>query len=183
MINLLPQFEKKKLLNEYRLRAGIIVLGTVLILELLMAVLLSPSYYLIKTTEKTLRADLVLKKQIASSTVGEDPQKKSALIQAEATLLNPPNPPARPIDMLPSQILGEILTQKPSGIGVHSFSYAKSGTAAAAAQFSGVAETREDLLAFQRMLKENLRFSDIKYAQSFITRKTDIDFQLTVMIK
>jgi hypothetical protein len=180
MINLLPQFEKKKLLNEYRLRAGIIVLCAVFMLELLMAVLLSPSYYLIETAEKTLRADLIIKKQVASSTVGEDQQKKIALIQSKVALLNPP---LHPNDMLPSQVLREILAQKPSGISVSSFAYVKTGTAPAAAQLSGVAGTREDLLAFQRMLKENPRFSDIKYAQSFITRKTDINFQLTVMVK
>jgi hypothetical protein len=179
MINLLPQFEKKKLLNEYRLRAGIIVLCSVLVMEILAGALLAPSYYRINTAEEALSADLAMKKQLTTNTV-EDPQKKIALIKEEAVLLSPP---AHSSDIPPSQILREILAQKPSGIVINSFSYARMNASSVAAQLSGVAGTREDLLMFQRMLKENSHFSDIKYAQSFITKKTDIDFQLTVMVK
>jgi hypothetical protein len=179
MINLLPQFEKKKLRNEYRLRAAAIVLCGILLIEIVAAASLAPSYYRIDAMGKSLTADLAAKK--TQTPLGDDgAQKKIALIQAEVKLLNPSLGPG---DKLPSEILEEILEQKPSGIVVNSFSYARSGAAAAAAQLAGVAETREDLLAFQRMLKENSHFGDIKYGQSFITRRTDIDFQLTVTIK
>lgn len=179
MINLLPEFEKRKLRKEYRLRAGIIILCSVFFLEILAAILLAPSYYLIDAAKNTLALELAAKKGVASSTT-DDSQKKNTLIKEEILLLNPP---LRPGDTLPSQILGEILAQKPQGISVNSFAFIRSSAAAISAQLTGVAETREDLLAFQRVLKENSRFSDIKYAQSFITKKTDIDFQLTVMIK
>ncbi len=179
MINLLPEFEKRKLLKEYRLRAGIIILCSVFFLEILSAVLLAPSYYLIDAAKNALTAELAAKKGVTSSAV-EDPQNKGALITSDILLLNPPLGSG---DIPPSQILSDILAQKPQGISVSSFAYGRAGTTGASAQLSGVAGTREDLLAFQRMLKENPRFSDIKYAQSFITKKIDIDFQLTVMIK
>lgn len=179
MINLLPQSEKKKLLNEYRLRATAIALCALFVVEILTGVLLSPSYYLINAAEKAVTDELDAKKQ-STPAGGEDAKKKIALIKAEVLLLNPP---AHPSDIPPSQILGEILAQKPVGIAINSFAFGRASASVVAAQLSGVAGTREDLLAFQRMLKENPHFSDIKYAQSFITKKTDIDFQLTVTIK
>lgn len=178
MINLLPEFEKRKRLKEYRLRASVIILCSVFFLEILAAVLLAPSYYLIDTAKNALTRELAAKKEVTASAT-EDPQKKSTLIMSEILLLNPP---LRSSDIPPSQILSEILAHKPQGISVSSFAYGRAGTGASA-QLSGVSETREDLLAFQRMLKDNQRFGDIKYAQSFITKKTDIDFQLTVTIK
>lgn len=179
MINLLPQVEKRKLQREYYLRIGIVVSGLVFILEILTAGLFSPSYFLISEAEKALKVELAAKKAL-TPIGGEDAQKKIAIINAELALLNPINQQGA---MLPSQVIMEILSKKPSGIDITSFAYGKTGASSASAQLSGVAGTREDLLAFQRMLKENSRFGDIKYAQSFITKRTDIDFQLTVMVK
>lgn len=179
MINLLPQSAKKKLLDEYRLRAGVIIFCALFILEVFTLLVLAPSYYLIDTTQQILHVEIAAKKALVP--VGEqDAQKQIAIIKSEMALLNPSQGPGGSV---PSQILGDILAQKPVGIGIHSFAYGRTSALVAVAQLSGSADTREDLLAFQRKLKDNAHFSDIKYAQSFITKKTDIDFQLTLTIK
>ena len=63
-----------------------------------------------------------------------------------------------------------------------SFAYGHSADATLV-QVGGVARTREDLLCFQRSLKANVRFDEVRYADSFITKKTDINFQLTLKVK
>lgn len=179
MINLLPHIAKKKLLDEYRLRAGVIIFCALFILEVFTVLALAPSYYLIDTAQKTLHTEIAAKKALVP--VGEqDAQKQIAIIKAEMALLNPTQGLG---DSAPSKILSDILAQKPVGIGINSFAYGRTSALIAVAQLSGSADTREDLLAFQRKLKDNVHFTDIKYAQSFITKKTDIDFQLTLTIK
>lgn len=177
MINLLPQSEKKKLLGEYRLHLAVVLLWVILGLELCAGVLFAPSYYMINGTTKTLALELAAKKAVAPS--GEEgAQQKLALIKSEIAMLKP----SVVSEALPSHVLTQILSQKPAGIGLNSYAYAyNAGTVLV--QFTGIAATREDLLEFQRNLKENPRLSDVRYAQSFITRKTNIDFQLTVTFK
>lgn len=178
MINLLPQFEKKKLMNEFRLRFGVAVLCALLMLQVLLFVLFTPSYLSMSITTTNLEADLTEKKT-AVLPEGNDIQKGLNAIKGEIALLKPV---VSNLSIPPSQLMVELFSPKPVGVGVSSFSYGRSGTVVSM-QLNGIATTREDLLLYQRLLKENPHFSDARYAQSFITKKTDIDFSLTVTLK
>ena len=177
MINLLPQSAKKKLFNGYRLRLSVVILLATLILQIFAGVVFAPSYLAINGTTKTLSAELAAKKQLTPPG-GDEAQKKLAQIKGEIALLKP----ASGAEVLPSQLLADILSYKPDGIGIASYAYANTG-GKIQMQLTGTASTREDLLAFQRNLKENPHFTDNKYSQSFIIQKTDISFQLTVPFK
>lgn len=177
MINLLPQSEKKQILGAYRMRLGVIVLWAIFALLLFAAASLAPSYIAVDRRTKELATQLEEKKQSAP-VGGEEAQRELARIKEEiARLKLPPES-----DLLASALLTLVFAQKPAGIDVSSVAYADTG-AVTTAQLSGMAATREDLLAFQRNLKNNPRFTEVKYAQSFIIQKTDISFQLTITIK
>lgn len=178
MINLLPQSEKKKLENEYRLHLAVVVLCLCFILELLMLLALAPSYLRIAATTSALEAELEQKKA-QNPPGGEEAQQQLAAINSEMQLLKLGTATS---DTPPSILIKELLAAKPEGISVSAIAYGKSG-GTVSLQLSGNATTREDLLAFQRELKNNPHWSDIRYAQSFITKKTDIDFQLTVAVQ
>ena len=122
--------------------------------------------------------DLAAKKATAIPG-GADVQKGINKIKAEIALLKPSNTNA---DIAISQLMTDILAQKPEGVSVASFAYGRSGKAVTM-QLSGNASTREGLLLFQRLLKENSLIADAKYSQSFITKKTDIDFMITITLK
>ena len=178
MINLLPRTEKRKLQQEFRLRYAVTVLWTLFMLEAILLALLVPSYLKINLTMMGIEDDLAAKKAIAIPG-GDDVQKGITRIKSEIALLKSTNSNANiPI----SQLITEIFAQKPEGISIASFSYGRSGEAVTI-QLTGNASTREDLLLFQRLLKENVRIADAKYSQSFITKKTDIDFMITVTLK
>lgn len=177
MINLLPQLEKKKILGAYRLRLGVIILCGIFVLFVFAAALLAPSYLLVTANTKNLAIELDAKK--ANAPTGEDgAQGELARIKEEIARLKIPESS----ELTASLLLGLILAQKPLGIDISSYAYANSDPTIAV-QLSGVAATREDLLAFQRNLQTDPRFADVKYAQSFIIQKTDISFQLTITIK
>lgn len=177
MINLLPPLEKKKILGAYRLRLSVIVLWVIFALLLFAAVSLAPSYLYVDGKIKALAVELEEKKQSAP-VGGEESQRELALIKEEIARLKPP-PDG---DITASVLLSQVLGRKPVGIDVVSLAYADTNPVITV-QLSGMAATREDLLAFQRDLKSDPRFTEVKYAQSFIIQKTDIAFQLTITIK
>lgn len=178
MINLLPRTEKRKLQKEFRLRYAVTALWAFFMLEVIMFALLAPSYLKINFTMMSLEDELAAKKAVAIPG-GDNVQKGINNIKSEIALLKSSNTNA---DTAISQLMTEILAQKPDGISIASFAYGRSGNAVTM-QLSGNASTREDLLFFQRLLKENVRIADAKYSQSFITKKTDIDFMITISLK
>ncbi len=177
MINLLPTSEKKKILGTYRMRLGVIILCMSFALLLFAVVSLAPSYIYVDSKIKSLAVELAEKKQ-ATPVGGENAQQELTRIKEEIARLK--LPPEN--EIAPSTLLTLVLAQKPVGIDVTSMAYADSNKIVTV-QLSGMAATREDLLAFQRNLKSDTRFTDTKYAQSFIIQKTDIAFQLTITLK
>ncbi len=178
MINLLPHTEKRKLQKEFRMRYAVTALWTIFMLEVTLFALLAPSYLKINLTMMGIEDELAAKKAIAIPG-GDNVQNGINKIKSEIALLKPTNTNA---DIVISQLMTEILAQKPEGVSIGSFAYGRSGNAVTM-QLSGNASTREDLLFFQRLLKDNMRIADAKYSQNFITKKTDIDFMITITLK
>ncbi len=160
------------------MRYAVTALWTFLMLEVIFFALLVPSYLKINLTMMGIEDELVAKKAIAIPG-GNDVQKGINKIKSEIAFLKPSNTNA---DIAISRLMSEILAQKPEGISVASFAFGRSGNAVTI-QLSGNASTREGLLLFQRLLKENALIADAKYSQSFITKKTDIDFMITISLK
>jgi len=177
MINLLPPSEKKKLQKEFRLRYGIVTLLSVFLLELLTIVGIVPSYLSLNTSTNALSQSLAQKKSLTPPETTAT-QNDLNTIKNEITLLKHSGIKDTP----PSDVMSLLLGQKPSGVSITRFSYARSDSGVSA-QLSGNANTSEDLLLFRRLLKANEHIKDARYAQSFITKKTDIDFLLTVDLK
>lgn len=178
MINLLPQAEKKKLLQTYRLHLGILVLGAIVILELLAAVLFVPSFYILDSTTTNLADELAQNKKITPE--GSDKaQQELADIKGDIAVLTPSK---STIDVLPSSIIDELLKQKPEGVGISALAYERNAKESAL-QLSGTANTREDLLQFQKNLKDDPMVADSQYSNSFILKKVNIDFTLTITLK
>ena len=179
MVNLLPQSEKKKLLKIYRLRIGILVLVAMLVMEVLVAALFSPAFYVLSSTTENLANDLAQKRQMTPEGESET-QQELAVIKKEITILKPGT---ETIDTPPSAIFTEIFAQKPSGISISTVSFAQN-LKNVAVQMSGHADTSEDMLLFQKNLKENPIVASTQYTNNnFIIKKTDIDFTMTVGLK
>jgi hypothetical protein len=178
MINLLPAHEKKRLQKEFRLRFGVTLLFALLFVEVCTFVALAPSYLALKNSTAALADDLAAKK----STIvpgGDATQNELAAIQSEMTLLKGKGGS----DWTPSQLLSLVLADKPIGVMISRYTYARSDTGFSV-QLSGVADRPEDLILFRKLIKDDKEHvKEAKYAQSFISKKTNIDFVLTVDFK
>ena len=175
MINLLPPSEKKKLLREYWMRFGIIVLWAVFALEVFAVAVLTPSYYTLYLNTRGLAQSLAELRALTPEGAKEALQNLAAIQQQMALLKISDGT----IDAPPSLLIGEIIQQKPQGVELFGLSYARTAKGANI-QVSGTAQTQEAILAFRRNVKTNPRVSEFKYGSSFITKKTDIDFTASI---
>lgn len=177
MINLLHQSEKKKLKNEFRMRVAVVIAAALCMIELWSGIVFALIYQIVYTNTKRVATALEQKRMHAPSG-GEDLQRELAAITNDIKLLDHTDG-AR--GMLPSELLEALVGKKPAGIRFTSFAYGKP-QGDPALQVSGVADSRDDLIYFQRLLKEDKRFKEVRYEQSFITKKADIDFRMTISI-
>lgn len=178
MINLLHQSEKKKLKNEFRMRVAVAVAAALFVIELWSAAVFIPVYQIVYANTKRIAGALEQKRAHAPE-VGEDLQRELAAITKDIKLLNGAG---RTPGTLPSELLHALVGKKPAGVRFSSFAYGKQQDDLTL-QVSGVADSRDDLIYFQRLLKEDERFKEVRYEQSFITKKTNIDFRLTITMK
>ncbi len=178
MINLLPQAEKRKLQKEFWLRYGVLLLFVLFLLEILTSLFVAPSYVIVRNSTNTLAAELANKKGNGIPEEGVT-QNDLNVIKGEIVLLKDKGV----AEIVPSQVLSMILAQKPTGILISHFTYVHTETGVSA-QLSGNAMTTGDLLLFRKLLKDDKEhIKEAKYAQSFINKKTNIDFLLTVDLK
>ena len=180
MINLLPQHEKKKLRKEFYQRYGGVLLAVVLICEVSLFVALIPSYLVLNSSVSDLTQKLdQKKKEILPG--GDLAQNQLNTITSEIALLKQGGTIT---ETPPTQLLISLLAQKPDGVSVSRFSYLRNPTTVAI-QLSGVGSTRESLLLFQKLLSNkqaNPHIIDAKYPQSFLLKKNDIDYVLTITL-
>lgn len=177
MINLLPQAEKKQLRREYWLRFGVVVLAAVFILELFALLVFVPSYYALLTSTRDL-ADNIRERRALTPEDDVNIGRDLALLKSELARLELSQ---AAIDIPPSALLKEIVLQKPKGIEFSAFAYIRAPSPII--QFSGIAATQEDLLAFRRSAQANPHVLEFKYGSSFITQKANIPFSATVNFK
>ena len=110
---------------------------------------------------------------------GEATQNDLNTIQGEITLLKSTGTG----ETSPSQLLSMLLGQKPAGIVISHFTYARTPQGISA-QISGNAALPGDLILFKKLIKDDKEhIKKAEYAQSFINKKADIDFLLTVEFK
>lgn len=178
MINLLPPFEKKKLQKEFRMRYGIVLLLALLALEIVSFILFIPSYLIVQGSTTSLNTELA-EKQGTQALSGDTTQGDLNTIKAEIALLKGKGVNNTP----PSQLMTILLSQKPAGISISHFAYVRTDIGTSV-QINGNALSPNDLILFRKLLKDDKdHIKEAKYAQSFINKKADIDFLLTVDFK
>ncbi len=176
MINLLSPHAKKKLWNMYRLRLAVIVLCALLSLQLLAALVFFPTFYTLRTTTNFLTAELEREK-LRIPEKSEGVVKQITALRNELLLLDVGK---KPSDILPSELLGNILRVKPKGIAITAVAYQKEKESVAV-QLSGIASTRDDILSFKNTLSAEPNY--VVRTNDYLTKKTDISFSITMTLK
>ena len=170
MLNLLPQEEKKKFIQAYRIRLGVIIATFTSALFIAAAVGLLPSYL----SEKEQTNALVKQKQEA-----EAKNTTESLAEADAKIAKnkavaeylQARIPVLESSIPPSLSIEKIFGHKTSLINIESVLFEEKNIT-----LSGVAATRNDLIAFNAALKADTHFKNSSLPISHIAKSVDAPF-------
>ena len=177
MFKLLTEEERQKVASEYAMRRVILMLFAFSLVLIVGLIWLSPSY-----VRSNARQNEVLERTriINNSPKGGDEAEIDAWlskINKELELLSP----ALDVDR-PSDFIDQILEQKIVGVRIIGFSWTKSKNKVALS-VSGVATTRQALIAFEERINASGHFVDVVLPVSNLATDKDIDFQIKLAPK
>lgn len=179
MINVLPQNEKTVLHKEYLLRLTTVCLFIFSGFAFSALFLLMPAYVL--STNKIAALEIEVQKYNESNSGISGKSLSDIITQTNQNLeiLNK-NTGSKKVT---EDILDTVLSAKPTGIKILSILYVVSSEGKHSAQINGQALDRTSLRAFEDALKREPSVESTDLPVSNFTKRSNIDFSLTVFIK
>ena len=177
MRNLLTPKLKKHLKMEYRLRLLAVLLFLFSAAVFMGGILLIPSLVLSEAHKNSAEEEARLVKQ--SLIQREDASLSRTLERARTELEVIEIVQGQP---LISKSVERILKSKPDSISINTLSFSQDGSSSdMVIGLSGVARTREGLLSFERVLKNDPSFASVVLPVSNLAQDRNISFSLTII--
>lgn len=178
MYTLLPEKYVAKLKREYRVRFATMFFFFITIALAIGAVSLFPSYILSRGQERQATQDLSSLKKIAA-TSGADQVEKDALNTKTLVRAITGHQDA----VLLSDIVESIVAHRKSSVTISSLEVGRPSPTAVTARISGVALTRDALVAFKKELEGDARFIKVELPVSDLAKSKNIRFSMNLSIK
>jgi len=176
MFNLLPEVEKKKILQEYNVRRGIVFFVFLCVSLGIALVGIFPSYVLSSIKLKEVKDNVSLVQQ--SSLFQEAGQLNKDLSQAniKLTALQADAP-----SVLIGDLFSRVIEHKVVGVRLNGLMYKKGATKdSSIVSLSGVAKNRESLSNFASELKKEPLFKNISLPVSSFAKDSNAEFTLQI---
>lgn len=177
-MNLLPQKEKMENQREYFYRFSTVLAGALAVSLLIGGGLLLPSYFLGRAKLTELKINLA---SLKNPRDGNDSEMVSKILETAAQrvdfLLAQPN-------LSLTAAAEKITNKKPTGVQINGLSYHPQEAAlswSAAIALTGIANSREMLVAFVKALQTESIFTDINVPVSNFAKDRNIEFSLTII--
>lgn len=177
MINLIPNQEKKKMVQGFRVRLLVVLLMALTVAFFIGSVALLPAYFFSS-----------IKKEISNNKLSE--QRKMPLPKFEQKALSAVQDLNNKFNLLEKagggdfvvteRIINEIALKKMPEIKLTQISYTNDGLESKVISVRGFAPSRESLLTFRFMLENNPNFKNIDLPISNFIKGTNIQFFLTL---
>lgn len=180
MINVLPQNEKILLRKEYIKRLITLSLFIFSVLGFLASFLLMPSYVLSNNKVSTL--EIQLKRYNESNTDKTEGSLTKIITEINQDLAILNKDASKPVSFT-EDVLAVVLSSKPKNIKLANLSYFVNEFGKKNLEINGQAPDRATLRLFEDTLKANSRVESTNLPASNFTKRTNIDFVLTVVIK
>ncbi|MEI7777212.1 MAG: hypothetical protein WCI52_01245 [bacterium] len=172
MFTLLTTERRKALKQEYKKRFFVIFFSLVSCSIFITAVFLLPSIVISKVKQK--EEEVTLSSVTSSGSVSFrgvllDQSKK---VSQEIMVLKTP-------DLKPSESISEVLKSQDSTIKIKSFQYQYSSVYSTLI-IAGVADSRNDLIRFSKLLQADSKFSGAEFPISNLSVENNIDFTIKI---
>lgn len=179
MINVLPLNQKIELRKEYRLRLVTLCLFVFSILVFLASFLLLPAYVLSKEKVSTLEIQLQKYNEENPDNSVDNLTKLISDINNNLTILNQGTQSISVVD----DMLSTVLSSRSSGITISRMSYRVSLENKNVFELNGRALDRASLRSFEDKLKASPKVESTDLPVSNFTKRSNIDYSLTVTFK
>lgn len=168
MLHLLPEYQKKKVLAEYRLRLVVVLILMLVFAIIAFAIFLMPSYVYLFAA----KSDLVAKKSGLESTIasksGIKTNQNGGDVSKSIAALKPLSGSLSPL-----AYMDQLMPTSPS-IRVNGYFMATTNNGKVGIVITGNAETRESLSAYANAL--NAKFGGVKLPLSALAKQGNIPF-------
>lgn len=169
MLHLLPDYQKKKVIHEYRLRLMIVLLWTLLITVLVFAVFTLPSFLALHAQ----KSDLQNQKADQTAAIARFEERGNGSQIDSSKAIEALRPYKNPF--IPTLYI-DALSASSTGINVdgYAFSQAKAEDPVSVV-INGFADKREDLSFFSKSLNDV--YGNVKLPLSALAKQSDIPFE------
>lgn len=168
MLHLLPQYQKRKVIKEYRLRLGIVIIAALFYTVIIFGVFTLPSFIKLNNEKIILNSKKVTLEGTINSSNNKDGGHVTNSAQAIIALA-PYNTSLAPILFI------DAVLPDTAGISISGYSFNQAGpTDPVNVVISGIAKTREDLSGYAQLL--NSRFGNVKLPLSSLANSSNINF-------
>ncbi|MFM2383909.1 MAG: hypothetical protein RIQ72_481 [Candidatus Parcubacteria bacterium] len=174
MLHLLPQYQKDKVIKEYRLRLAVVIIGTLLFLTLVFIILTLPTYMVLQNQKGILISQKDSLSQLIN--VGGSASKDNNLDiwKAVDALL----PVAG--GFVPSAYI-DAVTPKQAGVTIDGYAFVQGVPGQpVSVSINGTAKTREGLTEYVKVL--NAKFGGVKLPLASLAKQADIPFDFKFQI-
>ncbi len=179
MINVLPTEEKQSIKKEYYLRLATIHFFFIALMALVASGLLVPSYLYSNTKIDLLKNRLAEMNKTQPDLNEEDLSKIISDINNTLLLLYKGNSKYD----ISNNVLGTILALRTPGVTFNHIGYIERNDANRIVEVLGIAQSREALRVFQDKLEKDPRIAGVDLPISNFTKRTNIDFKVTIKMK
>ncbi len=169
MLHLLPEYQKRKVIGEYRIRLGVVFVWSLTVLSCLSAILTLPAYISIIGEKNSLMAEKNIHQSVIDAGNKQGGATKLDITKAVEALAPYPNP------LVPTLFV-QALSKGANGISIDGYSLVQNNsTDPVVVVLSGNARTRESLSNYARSLNEV--FGNVKLPLSSLAKQGDIPFE------
>jgi len=175
MLNFLPQNNKKKVVREYLYRFSSLFFLFLFFVLIILFSFFVPSYFFVTYKNAAVSDQLALSilesknKKVDITATISDTNGLIRILSSEDTSLT-----------VRSEILKKLLNDKQKQISLTSLNFLNNDDGSMNVEISGIAETREDLINFEKNLKNDSSFSNIDSPVSDLLKSINADFSVTL---
>lgn len=177
MFNVLPEKLKKKIKSGYRLRLSIVIVLTIFIIQISFLVLIFPSWLSSLYKEREM---LVQAENSNRATLDSNIETINSTIKAVNTRMMIINSAMKYPKVVP--FIDSVLSEKSKSISINEIIYISSGENSGKIILAGTSASRDSLVLFVKKLEETKLFKKIDLPISNLTKVTNINFTIELII-
>ena len=177
MINLIPNHEKKKKVQDFYFRLGVVSVAALASAALIAVVSILPSYFLAEVEKNVAFSRLETQKNEPVPDVDQDSLKVMEEIERKVKLVETAGKDGYVVS---EKVVDQVLLHKMSDIKIHRITYENTPAALKKIGVYGIAPNRERLLLFRRALEDDVTFKSVDLPISNFIKGSNIEFYLNL---